>query len=131
MIQTDTPTQGKLEKVAKQEVFLYHIVGRGFEGENIYAMGGTRPNAKHIAGQYGVELEVRCSKFVQTGIMNYIPSYLARYGIHDGECLSVVLIGEDREQLHKAKRDIHQTFGVGSFDAGDIDVGRERKTVFS
>ncbi|GEM_PF-6706983 len=125
MVETDSPTQEKPAKT-KQEVVLYHTVHREFEWDNIYAMGGARPNAKHIAGQYGVELEFRLSRYRPPVNTMVFPNYLERWGIFNGNCLTAVLVGEDREQLLKAKRDIHQTFGVSSLKLGSIDVGTEK-----
>ena len=124
--QTAEPTtEGK----RLHEIVLYHIVDRYFEAENIYAIGGVRPNAKHIAHQYGAELQVRWSKFRDHP--NSVFFQRDRYGIADnGDCLSAVLIGEDREQLAKARDDIYHSLGVGSFREGSISVGSE-KTIFS
>ncbi len=122
-IAEEQPTEAK----KLQEVVVYHIVNGGFEAENIYAMGGSRPNAKHIAHQYGCELEVRWSKHRQpAGSMQFFPSYLERHGIVNGECKSAVLVGEDREKLHQAREDILRTFGYSHFDGGSINVGRDK-----
>jgi hypothetical protein len=119
---SDTVTEQRPE-VRKQEVVLYHIVGNDFRWDNIYAMGGKRPNAKSIARQYGAELEFRESTFREVGRERFFPSYLARHGIaEDHSCTSAVLVGEDREKLMKAMRDIHMTFGVANFEDGAIDV---------
>ncbi len=113
--QTTKPTQEKEKKL--DVIVLYHIASRHFEIENCYAMGGVRPNAKFIAQQYGAKLEMRRSKlrdhrtFIQRD----------RYGIADnGDCLSAVLIGENREQLEEARDEIYHTLGVGSCGKGSI-----------
>jgi hypothetical protein len=125
MNQTETQTT-----VREQELVVYHLVDRDFEWGNIYAMGGTRPNAKFIASQYGCRLEFRQSQFRETGPMRFFPSYLERRGIaKDGSCTSAVLIGENREKLARARDDIQRTFGVANFNDGAVDVGRD-KTIF-
>lgn len=122
----ETATEQKQE-VRKQELVVYHLVPMDFVFDNIYAMGGVRPNAKFIARQYGAELEFRDSSFRETSLTRFFPSYLARHGIaEDHSCTSAVLVGEDREKLSKARQDIQQTFGVSNFEDGAVDVSNKR-----
>ena len=113
----------------KHQIVLYDVCDRDFEIENLYAMGGVRPNARHIAHQYGCKLEFRLSEYRQTGNMTYLD--LDRHGIaDDGSCLSAILVGDDREKLAKARTDIHRTCGVAPFNRGAIDIS-DKKTIFS
>lgn len=125
--QTAEPTE---QTKPKHQMVLYDVCGRGFEIENLYAMGGLRPNARHIAHQYGCELEFRHSQYRNTH-PNTTFFNLGRMGIgDDGSCLSAILTGDDREKLAKAKVDIHRTCGVAPFDIGAIDIS-DKKTIFS
>ncbi len=126
-----TPTQETTEKAEKpkHQMVLYDVCERDFEVSNLYGMGGVRPNARHIAHTYGCELEFRESQYRNTH-PNTTWFNLDRFGIgRDGSCLSAVLVGEDREQLAKARADIHRTHGVAPFDQGDIDIS-DRKSFF-
>ena len=122
MTQTEIPPEKKLP-----ELVVYYLVDRSFEIDNTYVMGGIRPNAKHIASQYGCHLEFRNSQFRETGLMNFLPSYLEIYDIgRDGSCISAVLVGEDWGKLTKARDDIQRRFGVIEFDGGAVDVGHDK-----
>jgi len=115
------------EVTRKQELVLYDIVDRRFELNNIYALGGIRPNAKFIACQYDVKIEFRHSQFRQVGRDSYSPNYLARWGISDdNSCLSAVLIGDDREKLVKARDDIRRSHGCALFECGEIDISDKK-----
>ena len=107
MTQTETQPERR-----KEELAVYPLATWDFKSANIYAMGGPMPNARHIASQYGCELEFRASQFEPGFRWNFAPSFLREYGIDiDGSCLSAVLVGEDRKQLAKARDDIHRTLG--------------------
>src|SRR3989344_6647251 len=95
-----------------QELVLYHAASMDFVWDNIYAMGGIRPNAKYIAGEYGCKLEIREGKF--SSRVDWTSDYLEARGIDPKthECMSAVLVGEDRAKLARARDDIYETLGV-------------------
>ena len=114
----------------EHQMVLYDVCGRDFKWDNIYAMGGLRPNAKHIARQYDCEIEFRESQYRKTGNINFFHSYLERFGIgRDGSCLSAVLIGNNREKLAKTRTDIHRSCGATPFDVGAIDISDKRSLI--
>lgn len=114
----------------KHQMVLYDLCSRDFEMENIYAMGGLRPNARHIASQYECQLEFRWSKYRNTH-PNTNFNLNRRSIADDGSCLSAILVGHDsdREKLAKARADIHRSYGVAPFTEGAIDIS-DKKTIF-
>jgi len=117
-----TTEQPSEETKPEHQMVLYDVCSRYFEIKNLYAMGGLRPNARHIARQYNCKLEIRDSRYRPTGMESWLD--LDRHGIaDDGSCLSAVLVGDDREELAKARADIHKTYGVAPFTKGAISIG--------
>ncbi len=78
----------------KQEMFLYDNVPISFELSNPYAFGG----AEHLANFYGCELEYR-SRRDNSRIVN------------DGLVSTAVLVGDNIEQLERARDAIKINFG--------------------
>lgn len=125
-------TQLELNFPKFEELTLYHLVDRDFEIENLYTMGGFKPNARHIASEHGCELEFRQSEFINPRRnIQFTSSYLARHGIgEDNSCISAVLVGRDLGQLYRARDLIHRIHGVAPFKDGRVNISG-KKTIFS
>ncbi|MBR9691685.1 hypothetical protein GOV06_02770 [Candidatus Woesearchaeota archaeon] len=107
-----------------QEIVVYGHVSTDAVLDNRYLKGsGIRPTFSFVAEQYGCQVEFRDAVFRK----DHFDGTQYVHGAQDGDVLTaLVLLGEDREQLRKAREDILITFGYSKMNPGRTDISSEK-----
>jgi hypothetical protein len=109
------------------EAVVYDIVSKTFRMNTEHNLKNDKPNAKDIAEKFGCELEFRVSELPENSHSRITkrkkkPKICKLWDIEEtgriARAKSLILKGENYNQLMQAVAEIHRIYGEGRFDNG-------------
>jgi len=119
MAKKATKTKKTAKEKTRHELEVYSLVGPETEALNLYAWGGPRPNARFIARQYGCDIEFPKITY-SDGPSHYWFGNRESVLDKNGKGLSMVVVGENFEQVEKAQRAIQNKYPPKQLKVGSV-----------